>query len=176
MKSTLLVVLLALFLSAGGAWAQNADHKIDRGLLTAFTEDSDAVAPFFVIFKERADLGAASRIPDRAARGRAVVQALQATANRSQAGVRGYLQGRRVPFTSFWIQSAIYVHRGDLGLARALAQRPEVAAVISEPVYSVQPIVNTTPSPQAVGSNIAKIRADLVWPTTKGNGIRVANF
>ena len=166
----ILLFVLASVLYAG----PGTDYKIERGLMDRLANDDDATAPFFVVFGERADLTPAYRISDRQARARFVAQALQAVANRSQAGVRGYLQGRRVTFTAFWIENKIFVREGTLELARALAQRPDVVAILAEVVYTI-------PQPQAaaiqsVEWNISKIRADQVWPTTKGAGIVVANI
>ncbi len=167
--------LLVLLVAAGTLQAgPGTDYKIDRGLMDRLADDEDARAPFFVVFGDRADLAPAQRIPDRLARAQFVAQALQAVANRSQAGVRGYLQGRKVAFTAFWIENRIFVREGTLELARALAQRPEVVAILPEVVYKIpQPEAAAI---QAVEWNIAKIRADQVWPMTRGNGIVVANI
>lgn len=150
------------------------DYKIDPGLMSRLADDAEATAPFFVVFGERPNLAPAHRMTDRAARARFVIQALQATANRSQAGVRGYLRGRGVDFTAFWIENKVYVRGGTLELARELARRPEVVAILPEAVY-------TLPTPQggtvqSAGWNISQIRADQVWPTTKGAGLVVANI
>ncbi len=171
-----LMGLLALLCAAPVLVAQNTDHKIDRSLMTSLSSGAEATAPFFVVLKERAELTAASRIPDWAARGAAVVAALQATANRSQAGVRAYLQGEGVTFTPYWVMNAIYVPAGNLALARALARRPEVAAVIAEEVFTLPPLTAGGAATQAVEWNIAKIRADQVWGTTQGQGVVVANI
>ncbi len=157
--------------------AQNSDHKIDRSLMQALTDDADASAALFVVFGERANLTAASRIPDWAARGAAVAAALQSAADRSQAGVRGYLQGQRMAFTPYWVINAIYIPSGNLALARALARRPEVAAILPESVYSIPPAAGGDgDSIQAVQWNISMIRADQVWGVTSGTGIRVASI
>ena len=169
-----LLSVLVLFATSSLYAGPGTDYKIGPELMNRLADDADATAPFFVVFGERPQLEQAYRIPDRLARARFVVQALQATADRSQAGVRGYLQARRVAFTPFWIENKIYVPKGTLELARALAERPEVVALLPEIIYSV-------PQPQASGGtiqtiewNIAKIRADQV--TIKGTGIVVANI
>jgi len=164
------VVLLAATLAG-----QEPDDKIDRELLGALA--GNASLPFFAVFKDRADLRAIARIPDRAARGRAVVQALHATANASQAAARAYLQSQRAPFTAYWIQNAIFVAKGTLALARALAQLPEVAAIVREPVFAIPTAQAGQPaSTQAIEWNVAQVRADQVWPTTRGAGIVVSNI
>jgi subtilisin family serine protease len=166
-----------LFSAIGLFAAPNTDYKIDRNLLNKLTEDAGATAPFFVVFGERPDLASASTNLNRSNRGAAVVQALQATAGRSQAGVQGFLRGRNVDFTPFWVENKIYVPSGTLELARTLAQRPEVVAILPESVYSIpQPQQTASIGTQATEWNISKIHADQVWPTTTGAGIVVANI
>jgi hypothetical protein len=168
-----LLTLAALAVSA----APHPDAKIDSELLARFTSDENVTAPFFVMLSERADVKPAYRISNRAARGRYVVQALQAVANRSQAGLRGYLRGQRVAFTPFWVENKIYVPQGTLELARALAPRPEVAALVPEAVYTLSPPqLSAGASVLGIEWNISKIRANEVWPTTKGSGLVLANI
>lgn len=155
-----------------------ADAKIDRGLITILINSDDGTAPFFVVFGDRTPLAAAYRIQDWAARGRFVVQSLQATANRSQNGVRGYLQGHKIDYTPFWVENKIYIPKGTLELARDLAQRPEVAAIIPEVIYSIPPPQTSGSAVQSVGWNISLIGADQVWTRygSRGAGMVVANI
>jgi len=170
-------IVLLILVSASGLWAQGTDHKIDRELLQVLAEDADATAPFFVVFGDRADLKPAYRITDRVARARFVEQALRATADRSQAGVRGFLQGRGVDFTSFWIENKIYVRQGTLDLARALARMPGVVALLPEKVYTVPQPQAEAPAIQGIEWGINKIRAPEVWANgNTGQGIVVANI
>lgn len=166
----------ALLLSFTAAAAPPSDAKIEPKLLTALASDEEAVAPFFVVFGEQPNLAAAYAIRNRVDRGRFVVESLKDIANRSQSGVRGFLQGRKIAFTPFWVENKIYVPQGTLELARSLSQRPEVVAIISETIYQV-------PQPQVTGTTIqstewgvAKIRANQVWPSTTGAGTVVANI
>lgn len=135
------------------------------------------VESFWVIFRERADVEAPRRIPEWAERGRAVVAALQAAANASQAGVRARLVAKGVPHRPFWIVNAIKV-TGDRALRDELAARPEVAEirpdgafVIPEPIPGVQ-----QPSVNSYEWNIDRIRAWQAWEAFgRGDGIVVAN-
>jgi subtilisin family serine protease len=171
------LVLLALVLAASTVNAQDPDDKIDPQLLLGLSGNPDSSAPLFVVMRDRADLGPASRIPERAARARAVVQALQAVANASQAGVRGHLQGQRVPFSSYWIHNSVFLPKGNLAQARALAQRPEVAAIAREPVLSIPAVqYSLTAAPQTIEWNLTNIRADLAWSVTRGAGTVVASI
>ncbi|MGH8248469.1 MAG: peptidase S8, partial [Gammaproteobacteria bacterium] len=168
-----------LFLMLAGvtaAVAANYDYKIDKKLLAALADDSDATAPFMIVFGERANLNAAYSIRNRVARGQWVGRTLKATADRSQAGVRGYLSGKKVAFESYYSENQIYVKQGTLELARDLAQRPEVAAIIPEEHYPVPVPQSGVGTIQAIEWGVAKIRADQVWPTTKGAGLVVANI
>ena len=155
-----------------------ADAKIEPGLIKALINSDDGTAPFFVVFADRTPLSAAARIRDWAARGRFVVDLLQATANRSQIGVRVYLQSRSIEHTPFWIENKIYIPKGTLELARDLAMRPNVAAIIPEVTYSIAPPQVSGAGLQSVGWNISMIGADQVWNTygNKGAGIVVASI
>ncbi len=172
------IAVIALVMAAVLPAQPAADSKIESGLLTTLTGNPSGSTPFFVVFQESASLDAASQVPDREQRGRAVVQILQETANRTQAGVQAILRARGADFTSYWVVNSIYVPNGNLGIARALATRPEVSRIEPEPVISVPPvIVEEAPiEVQSIEWGINKIRAPEVWPTTKGAGIVVANI
>ncbi len=169
------VVLIALVVVAAVA-AADTDYKIDPGLMKTLTDSEEAVAPFFVVFGERPSLAPAHYMRDWTARGRFVVQSLQATAARSQAGVRGYLQGRGVAHTAFWVENKIYVPKGDLDLARALSLRPEVVAILPEVIYRIPTPQTGGVGIQSIAWGVSKIRADQVWPTANGAGMVVANI
>lgn len=175
-----LAAVLTVFAAAAAlnAAPPGADAKIDHRLIAKFIDSDDGTAPLFVVFADRTNLAAAAHIPDWDARGRYVVGSLQTTAARSQAGVRGYLQGKKIDFTSFWVENKIYIPKGSLELARDLARRPEVAAIMIEPVYSVGPMQTSGATIQSVGWNIAQIGADQVWSAygNKGTGIVVASI
>jgi len=171
---------VAVLVAAVLAAAPGTDYKIDKSLWNTLTDSEDATAPFWVVFSERADVKPAHRIAGKGARGTYVIRALQNVANRSQAGVRGYLRGQGVNFTAFWVENKIYVPQGSLELAQALAQRNEVAAVLPEVVYQLpQPQAGGGGSIQSIGWGVSKIRAPQVWsgvaPTSTGTGIVVAN-
>jgi subtilisin family serine protease len=170
-------LLIILLVATSQAFASADDSKIDRALMARLTDEADVIAPFFVVFGERADLKAAYRIANRAERARWVAEALQGVAERSQAGVRSYLRARSVEFTPFWIENKIYVPKGTLDLARTLARRPEVAAILPELIYTLPPVERgVAASIQAVEWNVSRIKADQVWPITEGAGRVVANI
>jgi len=172
-------VPVLLLLAAAALWAgAGPDYKIDRELMTQLTEDSEATAPFYVVFGAKAQVKPAHRINDKTERAKSVVKALQETAEKSQAGVRGVLSARNVEFTAFWVENRIFVHQGNLELAREMAKRPEVVAILPEKVYVLpEPEVTPEEEIQVVGWNIDKVRAPEVWDAyTRGAGIVVANI
>ncbi|MGR9108784.1 MAG: hypothetical protein ACU843_17845, partial [Gammaproteobacteria bacterium] len=109
-----IVLLIVCLISQPLLAQQSADLKIDANLLSTLTSSPTTTARFFVVFHERASLDGPSRISDRIPRGRAVVHALQETADRAQAGVRGSLSARGVPFTAFWVINTVLVPQGTL--------------------------------------------------------------
>ncbi|MCE5306686.1 MAG: S8 family serine peptidase [Acidobacteriales bacterium] len=176
MRAFPLVVVLASLLGGAIMAAPYDDQKIERQLLMKLADDESSTAAFWVVFAERPDLTPAQAIKNKDARFDFVAQKLKETADRAQAGVRGFLQGRKVAFTPFWIENKIYVAAGTLDLARDLSRRPEVVAILAEKVYQV-------PTPQAgagiesVEWGVSRIKADTVWGTgTTGTGIVVANI
>ena len=174
----LVFVVLLTTVGSLAAAPPGADAKIDPKLIQAILDSDDGTAPFFVVFADRTPLAAAYGIQDWQARGRFVMRQLQATADRSQNGVRGYLQGRKIDFTSFWVENKIYVPHGTLDLARDLARRGEVAAIIPEEIYAVPTPQASGTSIQSIGWNLSQIGADQAWGVynNKGNGIVIANI
>ncbi|MEA3341983.1 MAG: S8 family serine peptidase, partial [Chloroflexota bacterium] len=133
----------------------------------------------------RAAAGGALNATESRAR---LVSALQATANRSQALLRPYLEGARAAgrvqsYTSFWIVNGIAVH-ADRDIVWALAERPEVSTIYLD--HYRQWIV-TKPLDQQISNQqipnspewgIARIRADEVWASLNisGTGVVVAGM
>ncbi len=173
----LLILSLTLVVSGFPAGQSDPDSKIDRMLIEALTNSADGTGPFFVVFSDRTHLEEAQSMQDWDARGRFVVDSLQATANHSQNGARGYLQGHKIAYVPFWVENKIYIPEGTLDLARELAHRPEVAAIIPEEVFSLPPQTLDITT-QSVGWNVSKIGADLVWSAyaNSGAGIVVAGI
>lgn len=167
-------VLTVLLLGSMGLPAADSDYKIDPSLMKTLTADEEARAAFYAVFAERPALDRAFSITDRAARARFVAQSLKSTAEKSQAGVRGYLKGRAVDYRAFWIENRIFIPKGDLELARALARRPDVAAILPESVFQLPPLrVDMAPSSDW---NVSKVRAEQIWPVSMGVGIVVASI
>jgi bacillopeptidase F len=93
----------------------------------------DGKRTYIVYLKEQADLEPAQLMATRLARRQAVVSALQATAQRTQADILAYLErqrsaGKVTGYTSYWIFNGLAVS-GDLETLLALAARPEVEII-----------------------------------------------
>ncbi len=135
-------------------------------------------ADFLVILDEQADLRPAASLPTRQARGRWVYETLWQTAQRSQAGLRAWLDARGVAYHSFYIVNALHVLSGDRALVQALAARADVARVEANPrIHNVLPEA-TEPlarlAPTLVQPNIIQVDADDVWALgISGQGIVV---
>jgi len=154
------------------------DDKIESDLAASL--DDKGSGDFYVDFTERADLSTATGITDWAERGTAVVKALQATAEASQAEVRTQLDVAHVSYTSFWISNTILVRGGSQDLALATAQQADVKALRTPETFEI-PEPTAGLEAQAVNAvewGIDRIQADDVWSTfgVRGEGIVVASI
>jgi len=164
---TLVLLLSLLPLSA---LAQPAEQGFLSKVEPLVLQELDAKGrtDFFLWLTEQADVSAASRIPDRLARRTYVYNTLRATAERTQASLRRYLDARGVLYRPYYIVNAILVQGGDYGLLTSLAQRPEVARITADHRFlAIDPneARNAAPAarPNAVEPNISFIKADQVW-------------
>ncbi len=143
-------------------------------------ELADGRTDFFVRFGARADLDAASRIDDWAARGAAVVRALRKTAETSQAGVVARLQERGLAYESLYVTNAVYVRSAGQQVAQTLAGMPGVTALEAPDTVQLEKPVKTDapPSLDGVEWGIADIKADQVWSEfgVRGEGVVVGNI
>ncbi|MBC8449335.1 MAG: S8 family serine peptidase, partial [Chloroflexi bacterium] len=141
-------------------------------------------ATFIIYLREKADLSAAGQMQEKLARRQAVVDALQATAERSQRELRVLLNelqaaGHVQATQPLWITNAIVV-TGDAEALKTLAARPEVAHIradherrLPEPLPASAAVPSTT-----VAWNLRLIGADRVWGELgiTGQGVVVANM
>ena len=172
--------------------------KIESNLAASLGDKGSG--DFYVDFSERADLAAAAGITDWVERGAAVVKALQATAEASQAEVRKELDVADVSYTSFWISNTILVRGGSQDLARATAEHTDVKTLRTPETFEIpQPEIPEPGIPQPgipkpeipeptagldmqavndVEWGIDRIRADDVWSTfgVRGEGVVVASI
>lgn len=151
-------------------------------------------ATYLVYLHEQADLRTAAATPDKLARRRGVVAALQETAARSQGDVITLLKSRQaagqaLTWQSFWIFNGLAVS-GDESTLLALAARPAVAKIRANHVRHLTPTPEDSAALRAamagaaaaanseLGWNVAQVRADQVWSAfdITGQGMVLANM
>lgn len=167
--------LTLLAIAAGSAGAAS----IDPALTERF--DRDGSADFFVVLAEPADLASAARQTGKAAKGRAVLDALQRHADASQQALRAQLSAAGVGYRPFHIANAIYVARGDRALAERLAAGAGVAALLPNVTMQLDaPPVDATDAaeaPRGVASSLAFVHADQAWALgVEGDGIVIGGI
>jgi subtilisin family serine protease len=153
------------------AAASPARDKIDPWVLERAVGGTPT--EFIVVLAEQADLSPAAQLPDRAAKGRFVRDALYAKAQASQAPLLAWLDAQGVAYHAYYIVNAVLV-TGPLAVAEALAARADVARIEGNPeLPQVQP-VELTPeeldaaarsvlAPEAIEPGVTSIRAPEVW-------------
>ena len=136
-------------------------------------------ADVFVKMTASADLSPAA-VLERVARRQWVHDRLNAEADRSQAKIREFLRGRGVEFKIFWINNSLFVRGANQALVDALANFDGVAYLHGNHKIPLMEPVEVSPAQavEAVGWNIAMVRADDFWAATghNGDGIVVANI
>ncbi len=149
-------------------------NKIAPGLAAQVSRPGEPV-DFTVVLKAQADLSLAATLPTKTAKGHYVYHTLQALARKEQAPLRALLRQRNIPHRAFYLVNAIGV-QGDRALLELLAQRPEVAKLLPDPV-TVRPLVRKAPAPgwrQAIEWHLTMIGAPAVWELgIRGQGVVV---
>jgi subtilisin family serine protease len=84
----------------------------------------------WLLLTEEADLAAAAQQPNKTARGQYVWQALQATAQRSQAPILERLRSQGIDFQPFYIVNAIHLPAVNAEQLAALSQWPELQKIL----------------------------------------------
>lgn len=176
-------VFAFLLLAALSAFGQNAwRSKVAPELLAAF--DRGETADFFLIFKEKADLGSPRAGETKSERAHRVFTALQLTADRSQSAARQLLREQGVSANSLFLVNAIAVQGGSATLARNLAALPDVRHIAADPwvqfdgpVHDTDAMKNdatATTSRNGTEWGLEKINAPAVWSLGyTGQGITV---
>jgi subtilisin family serine protease len=169
--------------SLGIAAPQAADiagqSKIEPALAASLAQGS---SEFWVRFSARADLSRAAAMMDRDARGQAVVDVLNQTADASQAAVRQYLDSQGVDYEAFWAVNAIHLASGSASLATKLASFAGVSSLtLSRAIHLIEPVsapVVDQAGPATAEWGIQNIQADDVWSQfgDRGEGIVVASI
>jgi len=177
----LLVLALILMTAGAAAWAAPSLQQITPAEIEPELQavlQAEGQANLFIMFRDQADLSPAYSM-SWAERGEFVYQILLATAQRSQAQVRSYLDARRVPYSSFIIDNSIYIAAADANLVSELTTFSGINLLRLERSY---PVPDVRPEPEgarvtAVEWGVSKINADDVWALGHtGAGIVVANI
>ena len=108
---------------APGSWVQKVDPALMQSQNGSNTE-------FLLVLTERADVSGASGLESKKAKGEYVFEQLSQTAARTQSGIIEQLKAAGAQYRSFWIDNMLWV-QGDLTLIQALAERTEVARIIT---------------------------------------------
>ena len=83
------------------------------------------------MMEEQADVSGANQLQTKVEKGQYVFDTLVATAGRTQADLRAYLDQQGVDYQSFYIVNAIWVKHGTLDLAQTFRLRSDVASSAS---------------------------------------------
>jgi subtilisin family serine protease len=155
-----------------GAWRQ----KVDPWVID--TTAGGRTTEFIVHLREQADLRDAERLRSKEARGRYVYERLTEVARRTQGPVIAALEAHGVEYRSYWVTNMIWV-RGDLSVARAMAERADVQGVRANPAVRLvepTPVLSDVDSPEAIEPNIIQVGApDVFWAAgIRGEGVVVA--
>jgi subtilisin family serine protease len=160
-------------------------RKIEPTLFKQLSEEGNRSVSIMVEMEASANLVAALAESDPARRRQAVIHSLQATAQRSQAGVLALLSEREASGTAarirpFWIVNAVATD-ANLDTVVALAARTEVRLIRQDREYRIaerpEILPGAFPDPQSVQWNIAQVRADVARNALNvdGSGVVVAN-
>jgi len=181
-KSSLAQVQSVTGLSGATTVQASPGVAVEPQLATLLADDE--TTGYLIRFRERPDLAYAHAL-DWDARGAFVVQALQETAARSQAGVRAYLDAQGARYQAFWIDNVIVVENSSRRTFDGLLRYREVASLHARRTLDlIEHTANVAPSPLALSSaaagvepNLTRVRADAVWDLGyNGTGIVVANI
>ncbi|MEV6107970.1 S8 family serine peptidase [Streptomyces sp. NPDC051940] len=134
---------------------------------------------FWVQLDSQADTSAARKQKDKADKGRAVLQAKQEHAERSQAGLKALLKQAHAPYESYWISNTVKV-TGDKALAEKIAARDDVAAIqADDPIELPDPLPGTDEAKvDGIEWNIDRVGAPKVWDELgdRGEGVVIGSI
>lgn len=167
----LLTFLFALLFSI--SFGQNPEGNIDPILLEKTA--GGAETEFIVVMNEQADIAPAKGLKSKAEKARYVFEKLHLTAEKSQTGIRDYLQNMGVPFQSLFIINALKVNAGP-ELLLQLADRPDVKAIVDNPAIRLdRPFTEGKENgARTIEWGLEKINADDVWAMgIRGQGVTV---
>jgi len=166
MKSGLfLPVFLVMILTTSIGANADTSSKIASRVLAETANGGSTEA--LVVLKEQADLTPAASLKTKLEKGRFVVNALRAVADRTQGPVISLLEQRGISYQAFYIVNMIKV-TGNRNLMEELAARDDVDRIDANPhVKTALPVPTGTDAKQGssftVEWNVAKVKAPDVW-------------
>lgn len=150
--------------------------KIEPSVLTAAKRDGET--DFIVWLPQKPDLSSAYRMHSREERGRFVFQALRATAEGAQRGLRQQLDAQGIDYRPFYIANKVLVRGGSRAMLLDIAARPDVSRITANHKLQLdEPFAASPMAVQGTGvePNIAFIRADQAWAAAAdGAGVVLA--
>jgi len=163
----ILLAMLALPVANQPVAADSQPKGLDK-VETLVLEElaTNGQTDFFVWMAEKADLSPAAKLVTKAEKGRFVYDALVATASRTQAGVRSYLDDQGITYEAFYIANKILIRSGSQVLLTTLAARPDVAQITANHRFQLQePFkdANASNTPEGIETNITFVKAPQVW-------------
>jgi len=169
--------LLSVLVVAQSPTAPRASDKIEPELLAQM--ESAGQVGYLIYLRPEPDLTPAYQM-DWLERGQFVVDALQRTAERSQAGVRVYLDKQDVAYQAFWIDNVIAVEGSNRAVLFGVAELAEVEIVRAKRLMGLiepESQAEAADSPQAIEPNISHVRAPDAWSLGyTGQDLGVANI
>jgi len=163
LDAVLIVLAIGLVLDSAPAPAAAASEKIAPRVLTETA--GNATTEALVVLADQADLSPASSLQTKLEKGRFVVNALRAAADRTQGPILTLLRQRAISYQSFYIVNMVKV-TGNRALMQELAARGDVARIDANPyVRTSLPVPTGTVSdaPPTVEWNIQQVHAPQVW-------------
>ncbi len=151
---------------AARAASQTAQAKIEQQVLEELAAKGQT--DFIVVMKDQADLSATSSMKTKVEKGDFVYNTLRVTADRTQKGLRTYLDKQGAKYTSYYIVNAILVSGGTQDLLMGVAARSDVASVSANHMFTIKTgkAKREQAGPEApatVEPNLAFVNADDVW-------------
>jgi hypothetical protein len=139
------------------------NYRVDPRILSDLAADGSA--DFIVVMAEQADLSGASAIRDWDARGQYVWDRLAATAERTQASLRGQLATAGLTYRPFVASNGLLVYGGSAELVNQIAARLDVAYLMANAsVELVEPPAGPSPqAPDTLTWGVMAVNADDVW-------------
>lgn len=169
----LLHMVVVVSFSQIAAWRQ----KVAPEVLTSL--DQGGKADVLVVFNEKADVSGAKQLKTKPEKARFVYNRLVETASRSQANAVRILREHNAAANGLYLVNAIAVGNISPGLAKRLAELPEVQWLGADPWVQFPVPVESSAQEPAVGRGtvewgIERINAPAVWDLGyTGQGITV---